>query len=420
MNNSFYGGRDGQPMVIKAKFASVEDMTAEFAKPEYVAVNFGEYALIETVNRKNPENGFLFRRGYDYQDEDRYVECWEFNDRTGNFDKSTTLAKGAIYIGKIAGPAGDAPLVEFKDAETVKNERNDLLANIDSQKEVNGNSVSLSVDNGGLISGSASNGEITYHWYSVRDTDGVSSKVCLGFEIPYYEIALNNVTPVSPGTAPSIERTLTEGNPFYETWTFKIPEGIPGNSVEWIDVIAETEASNFNLKTFKYDENGIPKRIADTGLLDLGEYSLSTSEAKQILIARIIEWDKKNKVETLKYVYLADYKTINKITYSEPTAGGIQEDFKLEVEYGDGTTDVICEIDPLNVGASFSFGKYNEPGENLRLNGIHFVLDDWNPPSEDEEVDKDLIHYPGGVLQPYSEDDIKNILADVDKNDSNQ
>ena len=127
MNNSFYGGRDGQPMIIKAKFLTVKEMTTAFKDPNYITVNFGEYALIETTNRKNPENGFLFRRGYDYQDEFRYVECWDFNENTGNFNKNSTLAYGAIYVGKIAGPAGDAPLVEFKNATVVANEREVLL-----------------------------------------------------------------------------------------------------------------------------------------------------------------------------------------------------------------------------------------------------------------------------------------------------
>ena len=49
MSNSFYGGRDGQPFVIKETFKTVKAMIDEFKKgPGYTKVNFGEYALIET------------------------------------------------------------------------------------------------------------------------------------------------------------------------------------------------------------------------------------------------------------------------------------------------------------------------------------------------------------------------------------
>ena len=73
MSNSFYGGRDGRPMIIKKSFKyihynetgdkSIDDvekkksMTHQFADLDYSEVGFGEYAIIESENKNNPENG---------------------------------------------------------------------------------------------------------------------------------------------------------------------------------------------------------------------------------------------------------------------------------------------------------------------------------------------------------------------------
>ena len=111
MSNSFYGGRDGQPFVIKATFKTVKAMTDEFKKgPGYTAVNFGEYALIETEHKNNPENGRIFRRGYDYSRKDRYISSWVLDENTNIFaENAKTEPGGAIYVGQIVGPSGNAP-----------------------------------------------------------------------------------------------------------------------------------------------------------------------------------------------------------------------------------------------------------------------------------------------------------------------
>lgn len=77
--DSFYAGLPGTPFILKQSFYSVTDMVAEFKKQEeYTDVFYGEYCIINTVNKSHPDNGKLYRRGY----------------------------SGPEYIGQIVGPSG--------------------------------------------------------------------------------------------------------------------------------------------------------------------------------------------------------------------------------------------------------------------------------------------------------------------------
>lgn len=80
---SFYGGKPGSSFAVVQNFSSVSLMVENFAKgPNYTDVNYDEYVLINTVTKTDPDNGKIYRRGYDYTDS----------------------MGGAIYIGTIAGP----------------------------------------------------------------------------------------------------------------------------------------------------------------------------------------------------------------------------------------------------------------------------------------------------------------------------
>jgi len=65
--------------------------------PNYTKVHYGEHVLINTENKNNSENGQIYRRGYD------------FNNDMG----------GAEYIGTIVGPAGMAPMLSMDDYDTI-------------------------------------------------------------------------------------------------------------------------------------------------------------------------------------------------------------------------------------------------------------------------------------------------------------
>ena len=97
---SFYGGQPGVSFVITQHFSSIEEMVNNFKKGEqYTEVNYGEYVIIDTENKNDPDNGKVYRRGYDYSND----------------------SGGAIYIGQIVGPSGLAPALELKNYGKVKN-----------------------------------------------------------------------------------------------------------------------------------------------------------------------------------------------------------------------------------------------------------------------------------------------------------
>ena len=122
--SSFYGGREGRSFVITRNFSSVKEMVEKFQQgPSYNEVHFDEYVLINTVNKANPENGQVFRRGYDYNSErqiDTYNVKTENNETEIIFAIEKIPAGGAIYIGTIVGPAGRAPVLRLAKMDDVK------------------------------------------------------------------------------------------------------------------------------------------------------------------------------------------------------------------------------------------------------------------------------------------------------------
>ena len=65
--SSFYGGRKGASFVIVKNFPDIPSMVAKFILGNsYTEVNYDEYVIINTVNKNHPDNGKIFKRGYDY------------------------------------------------------------------------------------------------------------------------------------------------------------------------------------------------------------------------------------------------------------------------------------------------------------------------------------------------------------------
>ena len=73
MYESFYGGKQGRSYQIVQHFDSIYDMVQNFEKGNaYADVAFDEYVIIDTILNKNeksnPENGIIYRRGYNYNE----------------------------------------------------------------------------------------------------------------------------------------------------------------------------------------------------------------------------------------------------------------------------------------------------------------------------------------------------------------
>ena len=146
---SFYGGKQGRTYNIVASYDSVEAMVEAFQLGgEYLEANYGQYVLIDTPNKNDPQNGLLFRRGFDYLEEyktaptqgdpiyhDNIHWVQKYNEEDGTytwveeegevyFDQDEFkrdfrnwlkggVGGGAIYIGQIVGPAGPTPEIDF-------------------------------------------------------------------------------------------------------------------------------------------------------------------------------------------------------------------------------------------------------------------------------------------------------------------
>lgn len=135
--SSFYGGRRGASFIIKKSYPCVTyengnlnndpiSMLDDF-KTASCEVNFGEYVLINTENKNDPNNGALYRRGLDINS-NRTIPYWSFNGEIWE-KKNDLLAYGAEYIGTISGPSGRAPKLMVKDYEDIDQENTGGLLN---------------------------------------------------------------------------------------------------------------------------------------------------------------------------------------------------------------------------------------------------------------------------------------------------
>lgn len=112
---SFYGGRQGVSFVIVKNYKSIQEMLDEFAQGGIttVSVNYGEYVLIDTDDKNNPDNGIVYRRELNYWDEGADIPDPLNPGQTKKDPKNP--GHGAKYIGQIVGPEGSIKNIEVGD-----------------------------------------------------------------------------------------------------------------------------------------------------------------------------------------------------------------------------------------------------------------------------------------------------------------
>ncbi len=288
--DSFYGGKQGVSFVIKASFNSINEMVENFKEKNdnKAKVWFGEYCLIDTVNKNDKNNGKIFRRG---------------------IATSTNAALGgAEYIGQIVGPSSGTPLFQFDTLNNVinhnhngENENYDPSAgdirvyptSVDDKGNINGynyrkdengqykdfdlekdeqgsitfanniKTLSYTVKNESLIPGKTVdekgnpvyNNDIKWTWCNIKKANENSeSWFYVGFQIPYLvnEFTSESVYPYDDNgnykdttALIPIQDRDKEGNlidhPFYQKYTLRIPKGIKGDSLNGIKVITLNE-----------------------------------------------------------------------------------------------------------------------------------------------------------------------------------
>lgn len=137
---SFYGGKQGRTYNIVQRYDSIQKMIEAFSNGgAYTQANYGQYVIIDTPNKNNPQNGILYRRGFDYTQElvsrpSRTIidsetgteilnpDFWTITENDQNFNQQDwntawfnyikQPGAGAIYVGQIVGPEGQAPDIQ--------------------------------------------------------------------------------------------------------------------------------------------------------------------------------------------------------------------------------------------------------------------------------------------------------------------
>lgn len=197
-------------------------------------VNYGEYVIIDTSDKNNPDNGKVFRRGM-------------------NFDLSedNPLA-GAEYIGQIVGPQGETVELDFDHYDIIN--ENYPLAKTGEYEEAMGDLVP-----GSYIDGSGVRqfeDRIRYIYTTIKDEFGNVKGCLIGFKLPTL-VQDFEATSISPyenrhgsGTEedPYVDTDLIYEDPeefdgsqwkhsFYQKWQIKIPHGYHGVNSTNIEII---------------------------------------------------------------------------------------------------------------------------------------------------------------------------------------
>ena len=347
--SSFYGGVDGRPFIIKKPFSTVSEMIAEFQRGHsYKDVNYGEYVIIDTINKNNPENGRIFRRSADLG-VTQYIETWDLNAEKNIFERTPKQFNGAIYVGQIVGPSGNAPHLEFK--QTIAQVEK-IYADTKNKPgyDTRTGSGTFSLSDNNLIPGKTAAGEyndkIIWTYCSIRDENQQETNAYIGFTIPYMivEWDAKSESPyynrddadydengeIIPESLTNdfdninlVDREDDTTHPFYQKWKINVPKGIHGMDIRNVRVIdAAKEGSNVVSFVLDADTN-LPKYNTAKNALLTEAYPGQDEDINQpagvkrsIWVCDVIDYNVKETGQ--KYIiYLGDYNVIDEITLSD-------------------------------------------------------------------------------------------------------
>ena len=374
--NSFYGGRRGASFVIVERYASVFEMVQEFKKGgDYKTVNYDEYVIIDTENKNDIENGKIYRRGYD------------FNNELG----------GAEYVGQIVGPAGLGPHAEVIEKSEVNKKYQDAAATGD-QLDYRYGTGTLDRETKDLVPGAKgdinnrvfddSTDKIHWEYFSLRDDQQLESTCYIGFQVPYVVIdyTANSVDPYyhrsnntdSFTNQNLIDRVDEMEHPFYEHWDVKIPKGIKGDAFKNFRVITaddsiepyenqQDDITN-NRQVFVYDyyhydkeENGEPvtlylgdyNMIKSVDLAEDGTFTVSYDHDNDTVFPNAIKWIDEVKLndETGQFDVVFNYPCVGDENSGKSTTYTSMLDWVKDINFAeDGTITFDYTVSNANLG----------------------------------------------------------------------
>ena len=291
---SFYGGQPGHSFIIITTYRSIADMVAKFKLGnEYTAVHFDQHVMINTVNKNDPDNGKIYRRGYD------------FNNDMG----------GAEFVGTIVGPAGKAPMVQMTTVADVR--RKQITQGYQERRS----SGSYSAVENNLVPGKKTDGTfndtITWECCSIRNQNNEDTTAYVGCTFPYtvIDVEASTVQPYSGGRYADMSgatRIDDYKHPFYEKWHLDIPNGVKGDSFK-------------NLKI----------QVADSTIEEYTGQADDINNNREVLVYEYYNYETL-KTGNPKKIYLGDYNNIDNILMSQ--------DGTVTIEYSHDDNKVFNKI----------------------------------------------------------------------------
>lgn len=319
--DSLYGGHQGISFVLKAAFPSISDMVKAFkGGPNYTDVWYGEFCIIDTPNKNDKDNGKIYERGYNYQND----------------------MGGATYKGQVVGPSSGTPYFAMDSIGKVIEISEKDISNspytyrrFPTGKDENGNYITAAngkiktFDFGKpdvLVPGKDENGNfndnIKYTWCNIREDNADSdSWFYVGWQIPYltvdYDIHTNspyNAQGVREDKS-TIVRADDKTHPFYEQWDIGLPHGIKGDAIRNLKVITpQANEKIYPWTALTINDKGVA--TIDTNTDNYEGYAEDVTKGHQIIVFDYYAFDQQINPSPYR-IYVGDFNVVKSVKVSD-------------------------------------------------------------------------------------------------------
>ena len=326
--DSFYGGKQGVDFVLRGSFTSVEEMITAFkGGSNYTNIWYGEYCIIDTPNKNDEDNGKVYRRGLDYQNN----------------------MGGAVYVGQIVGPSSGTPYFQMLSVDDVKkiskeqledyeyrrypyeyDEENEQFLTTESGQEIGVFEFNKDYDET-LIPGkyvedgeTKYNDSILYTWCNIRkDNADADSWFYVGWQQPYLvtDYSIHMTSPYDEDgniqeDATEIERIDDNSHPFYEHWDLGLPKGVKGDTLRNLKVIvptAENKNTIYATSAITVNPTTGETTVGSAGYVGIDD---DIAAGRQIVVFEYYVYDKVINPDPI-LIYLGDFNIITNVQVAD-------------------------------------------------------------------------------------------------------